>query len=74
MPYGALEALINDGGSVTFGAVNPFPDVAIAAMPAGMTAALVRRPEETIPQILQRLNDTVVQGFLENRIISELEI
>jgi hypothetical protein len=44
----ALEALIGDGGQITLGAVGPVRNAAIAAMPAGMLAALVRRPGETL--------------------------
>ncbi len=33
-----------------------------------------RLSDENIPKILQRLKDDVVQRFVENRIISELDI
>lgn len=68
----ALEALIGDGGQITLGAVGPARNVAIAAMPAGMLAALVRRKGETLPQILQRLDAAVVQAVLENCVINEM--
>lgn len=70
----ALEALISDGGQVTLGAVGSIPNAAVAAMPKGMLAALVRRPGETIPQILQRLDAALVQAVSENRVISEFEL
>ena len=70
----ALEALISDGGQITLGAVGPVRNAAIAAMPAGMLAALVRRKGETLPQILQRLDAAVVQSVLENRVINEMTV
>jgi hypothetical protein len=70
----ALEALIGDGGQITLGAVGPVRNAAIAAMPAGMLAALVRRKGETLPQILQRLDAAVVQSVLENRVINEMTV
>lgn len=68
----ALEALIGDGGQITLGAVGPVRNAAIAAMPTGMLAALVRRKGETLPQILQRLDAALVQAVLENRVINEM--
>jgi hypothetical protein len=73
-PCPALEALICDGGQVTLGAVGPVPNAAIAAMPTGMLAALVRRKGETLPQILQRLDAALVQAVSENRVISEFRL
>jgi hypothetical protein len=70
----ALEALICDGGQVTLGAVGSIPNAAIAAMPNGMLAGLVRRKGETLPQILQRLDAALVQAVSENRVISELKL
>jgi len=71
-PCPALEALIGDGGQITLGAVGPVPNVAIAAMPTGMLAALVRRKGETLPQVLQRLDAAIVQAVVENRVINEM--
>jgi hypothetical protein len=74
VPYPALEALIGDGGQVTLGAVGPVRNAAIASMPTGMMAGLVRRKSETLPQILQRLDAALVQSVVENRIISEFDL
>jgi hypothetical protein len=68
----ALEVLIFDGGQVTLGAVGPVRNAAIAAMPSGMLAGLVRRKGETLPQVLQRLDAALVQAVTENRVINEL--
>ena len=72
--YPALEALVGDGGQITLGTVGPVQNAAIAAMPAGMLAALVRRKGETLPQIVQRLDAAVVQSVLENCVINEMTI
>jgi len=70
----ALEALIGDGGQITLGAVGPVRNAAIAAMPSGMLAALVRRKGETLPQILQRLDAALVLAVVENRVINEMTL
>jgi hypothetical protein len=70
----ALEALIGDGGQITLGAVGLVRNAAIAAMPAGMLAALVRRKGETLPQILQRLDAALEQAVIENRVINEMKM
>lgn len=61
-------------GKSLLGAVGPVLNAAIAAMPTGMLAALVRRKGETLPQILQRLDAALVQAVSENRVISEFKL
>lgn len=69
---GALQALMDDGGQVTIGAMGSIPAVAIAMTPKGMLVGLLRRKGETWTALLARLDSTVVQAVIEDRIISEL--
>jgi hypothetical protein len=73
-PWGALQALMDDGGQVTFGAVGEIPAAAIAAMPQGMLAGLMRRSGETWGDLLLRLDAAVMQSVVENRVISDLKL
>lgn len=45
-PWGALQALMDDGGQVTLGAIGPIRGAATASMPAGMLAGLTRKDGE----------------------------
>jgi hypothetical protein len=73
-PWGALQALMDDGGQVTMGAVDAIPAAAIASMPQGMLAGLMRRNGESWNELLLRLNEAVMQSVVENRIISDLKV
>lgn len=71
---GALQALMNDGGQVTLGAMASIPAVAIAMTPKGMLVGLMQRKGESWPQLLIRLDATVVQAVIEDRIINDLHV
>ena len=72
--WGALQALMDDGGQVTMGAVDAIPAAAIASMPQGMLAGLMRRNGESWNELLLRLNEAVMQSVVENRVISDLQL
>jgi hypothetical protein len=72
--WGALQALMDDGGQVTMGAVDAIPAAAIASMPQGMLAGLMRRNGESWNELLLRLDEAVMQSVVENRVISDLHI
>ena len=73
-PWGALQALMDDGGQVTMGAVGEIPAAAVASMPQGMLAGLMRRNGESWANLLLRLDEAVMQSVVENRVISDLNI
>jgi hypothetical protein len=73
-PWGALQALMDDGGQVTLGAVGEISAAAIASMPQGVFAGLMRRSGESWADLLLRLDAAVVQPFVENRVISDLAL
>jgi hypothetical protein len=73
-PWGALQAMMDDGGQVTLGAVSGIRAAAIATMPAGMLAGLMRRENESWPDLLIRLNAAVMQSVVDGRVINELQM
>lgn len=73
-PWGALQALMDDGGQITLGAVDAIPAAAIASMPQGMLAGLMRRNGESWNDLLLRLDAAVVQSIVENRVIGDLRL
>jgi hypothetical protein len=73
-PWGALQTLMDDGGQVTLGAINGISGAAVASMPAGMMAGLMRRESESWEALLLRLNEAVMQSVVENRVISDLRV
>ena len=54
-----IEALLNHGGHITLGTVKPIVGAAIAHDGKQTLAMLKRRPDETVEQLLQRLNRAV---------------
>ena len=74
-PWGALQALMDDdGGQVTMGAVGEIRAAAVASMPQGMLAGLMRRHGESWSNLLLRLDEAVMQSVVENRVISDLHL
>ncbi len=67
-----IGMLIEDGGQVTLGALHPIPCVAIANDDHGSLAMLRRRPRESIPQLLLRLNDSIAIAVEADEIIDEI--
>lgn len=60
-----LEAFLADEGQITIGAIDPIPCAAIAADPHNMLAALIRRPGESLRELIERL-DRAVKLALEH--------
>lgn len=63
-----LEAFVLHGeGQISIGAIRPIACAAIANDEHDMLAALVRRPDETLAQLLERL-DRALQRALDDNI------
>ena len=60
-----LDFLIDGNGDITIGRVGPIPCVATAADEDQCLAMLVRRPGETLTDLLQRL-DAAIEDAYEN--------
>jgi hypothetical protein len=76
---------MDDGDQVTMGAVGEIPAAAVAgrapgrraavaSMPQGMLAGLMRRNGESWGNLLLRLDEAVMQSVVENRVISDLHV
>ena len=58
-----IEALIADDGEITMGARWPHKCVATAADQNNALAMLVRRDGETLPALLQRLDQAIANAY-----------
>jgi hypothetical protein len=64
------EFVIHGDGQIAIGAIRPIACAAIANDDDNMLAALVRRPDETLQQLLERL-DQAVQLALNDEIYTD---
>lgn len=64
------EFVIHGDGQIAIGAIKPIACAAIANDEHNMLAALVRRPDETLQQLLERL-DRAVQLALEEEVFTD---
>ena len=64
------EFVIHGEGQIAIGAIKPIACAAIANDGHNMLAALVRRPDETLRQLLERL-DRAVQLALEDDVFTD---
>jgi len=58
-----IEALIEDGGDITLGAIGPVECAATAADGHNALAMLVRRDGETLNALLKRLDRAIARYF-----------
>ena len=61
-PWPNIEALIADGGQISVGRISPIPCAAVASDDHDMLAALVRRPEESLEELLRRLDTAIAKA------------
>jgi len=74
-PPGALaniESLIDGDGDITIGRVGPIPCGATAADEDQCLAMLVRRPSESLMDLLQRLDAAIGDAYENNVYIDEI--
>lgn len=67
-----IEALIDDGGEITVGALAPFDCVASAADGSNCLAMLVRRDGEPLRALLKRLDNAIGRARSEDIITDEV--
>lgn len=58
-----IEALIDDGGDITVGAIGPIECAATAADGHNALAMLVRRDGETLTALLKRLDKAIARFY-----------
>lgn len=71
-PWPSIEALIANGGNVSIGDIPPIPCAAIAADESNMLAALLRREDESLVHLLDRLDAAVAKAFDEEIYTDEI--
>jgi hypothetical protein len=64
------EFVLHGKGQLSIGAIRPIACAAVASDGHNMLAALVRRPDETLQQLLERL-DQAVQLALEDEVFTD---
>jgi hypothetical protein len=67
-----IAALIDNGGQITLGALDPIKCVAIANDDCSCLAMLQRRSGETVPQLLDRLDTTIAIAWTTEQMIDEI--
>ncbi len=71
-PLANIAALIEDGGQITLGALDPIKCVAIANDDCNCLAMLQRRSGETVPQLLDWLDTTIALAWTTEQLIDEI--
>ena len=64
--------LIEDGGHITVGALDPLPCVATATTDYNCLAMLQRRPDESVMQLLERLDRSIAIALETDAMIDEI--
>lgn len=67
-----IEALVDDGGEITTGALPPFECVATATDGSNCLAMLVRREGETLSELLKRLDKAIATAWSDDVFIDEV--
>ena len=67
-----LDFLIRGHGDVTLGSVGPVRSAAVAADGDQMLAALVRRPGESLEDLLTRLDEALERNWENEEFIDEI--
>ncbi len=69
-----IEQLVSDQGQITIGAIYPMRCVAIANDGHNSLAMLIRRDEETLTQLLTRLDAAIAKAYNENKFTDEVNV
>ena len=67
-----IDALIDDGGTIEIGALDPFDCVATAADTSNTLAMLVRQDGETLQALLKRLNKAIGLAYDDGKFTDEV--
>lgn len=67
-----LDAFLASDAQISIGTIGPIPCAAVASDENNMLAALVRRPGETLPQLLERLDAAVLLALEEDQFTDEI--
>ena len=67
-----IAALIDDGGQITIGRLDPIECAAIANADYGCLAMLQRRPDESLRDLLIRLDAAIATAWDEEILVDEI--
>ena len=67
-----VSALIETGGEITLGALAPLPCVAVASDEGNCLAMLKRRSDESLDQLLTRLDQAIESAWEKGTMIDEI--
>ncbi len=67
-----IAALIDNGGQITIGALRPIACAAIANDDHDCLAMLQRKPEETLQQLLERLDAAIERAWTTGNFTDEI--
>lgn len=67
-----IEALIDEGGNISIGCLDPFDCVAVAADHHNSLAMLVRREGETLGALLKRLDKAIALAWSDEVFTDEV--
>lgn len=71
-PLANIAELISHGGQITVGALRPVPCAAIANDEHNCLAMLQRKPGETLPQLLERLDAAIELAWATGQFTDEI--
>lgn len=70
--FNNIDALVKAGGEVTIGKIGPVRCAATAADEDQSLAMLVRRPAESLEELLDRLDEAIVKAWDKEEYIDEI--
>ena len=73
-PLANIDALIDQGGQITLGALRPIKCAAIAHDHQNCLAMLSRTSEETLPRLLKRLDTAIAQAWETGELTDEINV
>lgn len=68
-----IEALVSSGGQITLGRMAPLDGVAVAGDERALYAALRRRNDESLPALLQRLDQAIALAKSTGKPTNEID-
>ena len=68
----SIAALLDDGGQISIGALPPIECAAVANDAYNCLAMLKRRPNETLQQLLERLDAAIERALETDELIDEI--
>ncbi|MGA8092898.1 MAG: hypothetical protein WBV35_08500 [Steroidobacteraceae bacterium] len=73
MPFAHLQAFLDETrGQITIGEIPPIRSAALAAVGKRVRVALLRRDDENLAQLLERLDAALVKVMADDSVVDEV--